>query len=803
MSDTASSSSNRQTNPLTWLLDRVGSIWFGVSMLVLIFVYSSIGSALPVVREGILADWLGLEFLRFGKSEMEWFSWWPFQLMIGLFCLSTVVVTLRRIPLNLVNAGVWAIHSGIVILAIASAVYFGSKVEGDAVIFQSTARIRAPGSPEATMVIRPQAEAQVTGVRQYQIQVSRIEPNYTILTGNDKGKQAQQIWLNVNRSEPLSVPGLPEPIQSFTRTMLVGYPAYTEDVITGAGGPQRAVKITGEPLLDKELQILLAHDPARYFYHAHEMPVRSNGAIYARFSLAEEWTQLRVEYLPHYAEYLTHRDELWPTPGEPMPPMRKLDEPALSAPGEKWPAGVDLRVTGYLPYAKLEPRYVEGAASDPVNPVVRFRLESTGRSQAHELVAMDSHDRQAVLAEGFNAEFAWASTPEERTALTRKPDPRLKVAVASNSLQKEIKLADLPKGRPSAIEGTDYKVELRELFSGGMVAAHSPDMVLLRVTHGDKTFDRVVMAGDTSGGRDLDSQVREPSDPDIKFEYLEPATNRILLVAGPAGPQVDVIYTRSDGAYEPRQLAVGGKASLLPSVDIVIETLLERARQEYRPSIVPRQQRLGIARAGKSMSLVRVEVNDGGKLQSIWLPFNEYAFPDPQRAQPGRFSYTPRAVRLSDGRLLWLMYSRWRDPLPSPVALDRFVLQTYPGGDRESDFISQVIFAEPDGKWSDVIEIRSNQPAEHGDFWYFQSKWDPGMQAHTILGVGNRRAVGPMLGGTILSIAGMVYAFYVKPAVVRRRKRAMAERLSAGAGASSGNGEAQPLASRPPQKARV
>jgi len=58
---------------------RLGSIWVGVSLLVLIFIYSSVGSALPPVRQGILADWLGLEFLRFEKTEMQWFAWWPFQ----------------------------------------------------------------------------------------------------------------------------------------------------------------------------------------------------------------------------------------------------------------------------------------------------------------------------------------------------------------------------------------------------------------------------------------------------------------------------------------------------------------------------------------------------------------------------------------------------------------------------------------------------------------------------------------------------------------------------------------------------
>src|SRR4029079_2523857 len=143
--DAVASANGHSVGLFTRLLDTVGSIWFGVSLLVLIFIYSSIGSAAPPIRQGALADWTGLEFLRFDKTEMEWFCWWPFQLQLGLFCLSLIIITIRKIPLTIVNAGVWTIHTGIIILCVSSVIYFGSKIEGDAVIFQSRALILAPG----------------------------------------------------------------------------------------------------------------------------------------------------------------------------------------------------------------------------------------------------------------------------------------------------------------------------------------------------------------------------------------------------------------------------------------------------------------------------------------------------------------------------------------------------------------------------------------------------------------------------------------------------------------------------------
>jgi hypothetical protein len=190
-----------------------------------------------------------------------------------------------------------------------------------------------------------------------------------------------------------------------------------------------------------------------------------------------------------------------------------------------------------------------------------------------------------------------------------------------------------------------------------------------------------------------------------------------------------------------------------------------------QPIIVPPKQRQSLQQVGQSASVIRVEVSDGQMYHSVWLPFNQYAFTDEQWAQPGRFTFNTRSLQLSDGRTIELMYSRWSDPLPSPVALDRFILRTHPGGDRPRDYISLVRFAKQNN-WSPLVEVKSNQPAQHGDLWYFQAQWDPGTEAHTVLGVGNREGVHGMLAGVLTSIAGMIYTFYVRPAIIRRRKQA-------------------------------
>ncbi|MFM7051307.1 MAG: hypothetical protein ACKOYN_04125, partial [Planctomycetota bacterium] len=70
-------------------LDLFSSVKFGIWLLVLLFLYSSVGSAGVVYPESWnlfsaegwahdqLRQWRGLEM-----TEFEWFHWWPFDLMM-------------------------------------------------------------------------------------------------------------------------------------------------------------------------------------------------------------------------------------------------------------------------------------------------------------------------------------------------------------------------------------------------------------------------------------------------------------------------------------------------------------------------------------------------------------------------------------------------------------------------------------------------------------------------------------------------------------------------------------------------
>jgi hypothetical protein len=184
--------------------------------------------------------------------------------------------------------------------------------------------------------------------------------------------------------------------------------------------------------------------------------------------------------------------------------------------------------------------------------------------------------------------------------------------------------------------------------------------------------------------------------------------------------------------------------------------------------------------------MVKVNLNVAGVNQSAWVPFHTYPFRS-SAENLRRFRYHPTEVRLPDGRTVELVLSRRRVPLPAPVVLEDFELTTHVGGfsgqtSSIRNWTSLVRFGK-DGGWTDPLRVSVNDPVEFGGFWYFQAQWDPPMASrfagdppsaglnYTVLGVGNRHGVLVQLIGCAIAVTGMLYAFYVKP-VLRRRRRA-------------------------------
>ena len=101
----------------------LSSVWTGISLLFLIGVYVGIGSGFSSIRA------------KMEMTDLEFFDWWPMQVLIALLAVNLSIVTLRRIPLTLYRVGVWTVHIGILTLLTGCVWYFSQKSEGSVRIF--------------------------------------------------------------------------------------------------------------------------------------------------------------------------------------------------------------------------------------------------------------------------------------------------------------------------------------------------------------------------------------------------------------------------------------------------------------------------------------------------------------------------------------------------------------------------------------------------------------------------------------------------------------------------------------------
>jgi hypothetical protein len=265
----------------------------------------------------------------------------------------------------------------------------------------------------------------------------------------------------------------------------------------------------------------------------------------------------------------------------------------------------------------------------------------------------------------------------------------------------------------------------------------------------------------------------------------QPGSAPLIFAGYPGG--LHFVFNGAEGRAISRPIRAGESVEVMSGLTLRVDAYFANATAESKPFVVPPSSRQ--RNVGELFAMIRLEVNAGGNTQTDWIPFNRYAFPDSQYAYQGRFSYLPRRVTLADGTAAEVMFSRQRRKLPAAIALEDFEIDAHLGGYTGStstirNYISHLRFNDGSG-WTDAEPIQVNAPTEFAGYWYFQSTWDKpensaageGMN-YTGLGIGNRNGVYVQLGGCCLAVIGMIFAFYVKPMMKRKRAAQSRARVS-------------------------
>ena len=781
------------------ILDPLSSVKLGIALLIILFIYCSVGSAGIFYPTGlnVFTGWhqqMPRQWRIFEMTEYEWFHAPFFLALCALITLNIITTTLRRIPFKVVNYGVWTIHTGILILMVGSVIYFGSKVEGDTPVFRRLIRITSNAGATLSLPALPDRAGRIfTPEGPYTFTVAQIDPNWPILSGDHQGERAYSVTLKVEA-----------PDRTFMRQVLDGYPEFTEDVIPGKG---RAIKLPefGTKITDDSFSVALDYFPQTQFWtrESSALAVRRVGPDGTR----GPWMEVPIPHLPRYNDYVATPDVVWSAPATLR--AHPIDIPVVARADDNPLKNKFAHVTAYLRYATLETRVIPGGdggggggGGGPINPVLSLTMHTPMAGDVQQSLAALDPDQSSAL--GGMVAFKYAPDAAGMQKLADMATSRIVLEVPASDgaaparLELDINAVDFDRSIFRPVGDSGWKVRLADVVRNLAIDTdHTVSLAIVEVQTPDaQRFTRWVfdepsltrdLPFDASGGvNHTGANPREP-DPRLTATFDAGFSTPLVIIGGPQSVGLRALTLMPDGAYTARDVAPGERFPL-GAAGITIASYSERATRVQKPVIVPLEQRDRDADRSRWFSLVQVQIETPQGMQRIWLPFHQFALEDQSLAARGLGRYDPTTVMLADGSIIDVIFTRQSMPLANAVALDDFRLTTHVGGysgDVSSirDWTSQLRFwNDKTQQWSKPLSVASNQPAEYRGFRYFQAFWDApprqmiGTQAEagglnfTGLGVGNRRGVGIQLAGTIVAVIGMMYAFYVKPIIKRRRK---------------------------------
>ncbi len=183
----------------------------------------------------------------------------------------------------------------------------------------------------------------------------------------------------------------------------------------------------------------------------------------------------------------------------------------------------------------------------------------------------------------------------------------------------------------------------------------------------------------------------------------------------------------------------------------------------YVPVLEPlSQRRPSIAAYGASA--IRIEAVDRESGQTTyrnWLAFSPY----PHHEDAYR-------LRIPSAAGDWeVTYSRRPHDLETRLAAERLRVEYFPGRRGIERYQSELRAQRPGGEPFDV-SVSTNNTHAIGRWTLYQSGAAQDGWSFTVLGVGNRNGILAMNIGWIVVTLGSMYAFYVKPVLLRRMKAA-------------------------------
>jgi hypothetical protein len=526
-------------------------------------------------------------------------------------------------------------------------------------------------------------------------------------------------------------------------------------------------------------------------------------ALYARVLKGELYGMRPLEGLPRFGNYDGEHD-----PGrlrraglmgiDSFTPVGLQSDSSVLSSWLGLTQPVTLDVVGFYSYAEV----VEDVVSDPSSNETGVEVNVVGgRAEQTSQFMLRATDPSASHQFFGATELEYRQVSDGAMADIRASADRLFEVTAAIPGQPVAKL-DMGIGKTTQVGAYAIAIEsYNPAFP--MFGTHEVVQALtLHVLHGKAEFWRMILNGRTlqtdfkmdpattppmvKGNRQ-----KEPIDKDLVlgFRVNDPAAllptasddKHILLTSG-SRELVDV-HVSMNSPTQVSDLTGGGEISLAMDGGPVAARVGRADHFRIDSHVVPTAREKQVKDVGESgaKQVIVVRVKCGNWSQDVPVPCNLYAAPDPMVLEP-MMPWAMGVVQIPGATAaLQLQLGYTCRPLPVSLLLKNFEMVPYSGGMATSntmfrDFKSTLELTDGDGH-VETDETSLNSPIyyDHGNWIFFQAGYDPDGQSSTI-GVGNRPGVVVMLSGCVMIVLGLLYAFYVKPVVIRRMKAKAMER---------------------------
>jgi len=741
----------RGVSPLRRLGLVMSSPWTSLTLLTVVFIHQTVGSALFFIRQ-----W-------FEVNEMEWFNGWLSAVLWTVICLCLTLASLLRIPWRWSRFGAHLTHASLILMVITCSWYFAFKVEGDALLVRHYVEVTTT-TGSARLLPNPGFK---TAIGETAAEVEMIMPRWSVLsperTTADKPTRETAWAIMVKVTFP---DGLP-----FTATLIENHPELTQYTVQGRVPNSFLPQEFAAVIADAERVVV--NDPA--------------GATLLSVALSEGARTVA---------------------GERSLEITKITKDfALISPGFTGQKGtmVEWKVKGLTGQQSGSAivgqptltRYQQARVKQPIDPRLRaIRLVAAPEVRAYHV------DRPAL----------WVRAATDQPAR----DPLQPMLSTAESVIRPLPIPHLPRyddhgahidqGKPLAIDcgeaqGVRWTVtgfapyaNLAERVREDPAAPVAPCLAVTlshpegeplksyppRLDSPEACLARPIAwlrARDDQEAERLVSLLRErfptltTERDDLTGEDLK--GSRLMFLTRPDGRQE--LWMAMPGTNIQRHDVAKGKEVVVRWVDsqvrIRVENAFERPRWSSEPQPVPKEQRRSRSDVGNNYSWIQVTATSTGpnpSSRSAWVPYTHYPHVPTASAVGSRDTYfgggypsRPLPITMPDGGGFEVLYSRMPMTMPGDLWMTGFHVPRRPGSDSPSEFYCDVGYAEPGtpiAEARDRATIHMNHPLAWKDTFFFQSGWDPQLEAFTVLGVGNRPAGMAMLLSAMLVALGMAWS---------------------------------------------